>query len=264
MPKVIQVGDSPKPRRSGQRSGISSPYYDLGSSIKVVQVVHNQGGGRATKDQLAHFLGYSTTKSGAFINRLSAAKMFGLIEIRKNDIFVTELAQKIISPVMPDDEIEAKVAAFLSVQLFQEIYEKFHGQQLPEPVGLKNLLKHHYKIVPDRVTPVLRILMKSADQAGFFDLSIDKKKLIKPTTKPLAPADKEAKPEPDKAPEKPAAYGGGDEPPSGIHTAIIGLLRELPKPGTNWPATSKARFMGAFKATIDFIYPDADDSEETL
>ena len=51
---------------------------------------------------------------------------------------------------------------------------------------------------------------------------------------------------------------------SGVHPALAGILKELPTAGSAWPKANKDRFMGAFKATIDFIYPEADDSEETL
>ena len=42
--------------------------------------------------------------------------------------------------------------------------------------------------------------------------------------------------------------------PAGVHSAIIGLLRELPAPGTPW--AGKKRFKEAFMATLDFIYPE--------
>ena len=42
---------------------------------------------------------------------------------------------------------------------------------------------------------------------------------------------------------------------TGIHTALIGLLRELPSPGP-WDKSKKEGFLYAFKAIIDFIYPE--------
>lgn len=59
--------------------------------------------------------------------------------------------------------------------------------------------------------------------------------------------------------DKPKGTGGGDGTGTGgVHSAIVGLLRELPAPGAAWPAAKKQRFLSAFQATIDFIYPDED------
>ena len=49
--------------------------------------------------------------------------------------------------------------------------------------------------------------------------------------------------------------GGGGDGPTVIHPAIVGLLRELPKPGSSWAPTAKERFKAAFAATLDVIYP---------
>lgn len=264
MNKIAEVNKQDKPRRGGgQKSKIAYPYYDLDQSIEVAQAVHGKGGGHCTKDQLADFLGYTTIKSGAYLTRIAAAKLFGLINIEKDQISVTERANTILAPVLPEESTSAKVGAFLSVPLFAAVYERFKGQQLPEPVGLKNLFQNHYHIVPDRVTPALRVLMDSADQAGFFSISGNRSKLIKPVGEsPQRQKDepKQEKPKDEPPPHKPSASGGGEGPPPSIHTAIAGLLRELPKPGP-WPKKGKERFMSAFRATIDFIYPDSD--EET-
>ena len=46
---------------------------------------------------------------------------------------------------------------------------------------------------------------------------------------------------------------GGDA--SSIHSSIIGLLRDLPPPGTPWTVRKKKTFLAAFTAAIDWIYP---------
>lgn len=259
MNKIAELSKQDKPRRSGgQKSKIAYPYYDLDQSIEVAQAVRGKGGGHCTKDQLADFLGYSTVKSGAYLTRIAAAKQFGLVNIEKDQISITERANTILAPILPEDSKNARIAAFLNVPLFEAVYERFKGQQLPEPVGLKNLFQNHYHIVPDRVTPALRVLMESADQAGFFSVSGNRNKLIKPvgeSSQRQKDDPKQEKPK-DEPPHKPS--GGGDGPPPSIHTAITGLLRELPKPGP-WPKKGKERFMSAFRATIDFIYPDSDE-----
>lgn len=90
----------------------------------------------------------------------------------------------------------------------------------------------------------------------------DRTRMIKPHSVgslPPAPPSKSGEPVPP-APEKPKGGGGGGDPPGNIHTAIVGLLRELPPPGSDWPAAKKKKFLGAFEAVLDVVYP----SEEPL
>ena len=63
------VKDSP----TTGRSGIASPYFDLAASIAVAEVIYQKGGGTASPDQVAHWLGYKSTASGTYLTRVSAA-----------------------------------------------------------------------------------------------------------------------------------------------------------------------------------------------
>jgi hypothetical protein len=53
-----------------------------------------------------------------------------------------------------------------------------------------------------------------------------------------------------------AATYSAAESAGGVHSAIVGLLRELPAPGMPWSSNKKQRFLAAFQSTIDFIYPE--------
>lgn len=256
---IQKVKDAPdQARESVGRSGIASPYFDLTASIAVAEAIEKKGGGVSTPDHLAVWLGYKSTASGTYLTRVSAAnKHFGLIDASRDRITTTERAKKIISPVLPDDAVNARVEAFLAVLLFSKVFDQFRGSQLPPEAGLKNLFRTTYKILPDRVAQSVRVFLNSAEQAGFFSTSGDRSRLIKPTgaiaTQPVA-TPLEQKIEPSPAHEK--SKGGGVDGTGGVHSAIIGLLRELPPPGTPWSAQKKERFLQAFKSTVDFIYPE--------
>lgn len=250
------------------RSGITSPYFDLAASIAVAEVVQHQGGGTSSPEQLAHWLGYKSTGSGTYLTRISAAvKHFGLIDNSGENFVLTERAKTIISPVMPEDAITAKVEAFLGVPLFAKVYEQFKGSALPPEVGLKNLFLNTHKVLPDRVPQAVRVFLNSAEQAGFFSTSGDRSKLIRPNavqasvhqTAPHHGHDN-ALPKVD-APvhEKPKA-GGSDGGAGGVDTAIIGLLRKLPAQGEEWTTAEQTRFLTAFTHTIQFLYPTIEES----
>lgn len=253
-PSEAKEGSSPR-----VMSGFPSPYFDLDTSIKVAEVIHTLGGGSCSADQLAAWLDYKSVRSGTYLTRVTAARQFGLIESTAGRFSVTDRGMAIIAPVMPDDAINAKADAFLSAPLFAKLYEQFRGKKLPPEIGLKNLLKSApYTVLPDRVDPSARTFYNSATQAGYFSTTGDKSRLIRPGSTPASataeppPADMPPPP----ATEKPKSGGGGGDGTGGVHSAIVGLLRELPPPGAPWSAQKKQRFLSAFQATIDFIYPE--------
>jgi hypothetical protein len=267
--KVVKEKEDADVRSPVGRSGITSPYFDLAASVAVAQIIQQQGGGTASPEQLAHWLGYKSTSSGTYMTRISAAnKHFGLIDSSGNGFALTERAKTIISPVMPEDANSAMVDAFLAVPLFAKVYEQFRGSPLPPEIGLKNLFQNTYKVLPDRAAVAVRVFLNSADQAGFFSTSGDRSKLIKPNI-PHAhaphitpPHNQDSIPPKIDAPiqEKPKA-GGGDGGAGGVDTAIIGLLRKLPAQGASWSAAEQKRFLTAFTHTIEFLYP-VDDGEK--
>lgn len=244
------------------RSGITSPYFDLAASIAVAEVIQHQGGGTSSPEQLAHWLGYKSTGSGTYLTRISAAvKHFALLDNSGENFVLTERAKTILSPVMPEDAIAAKVEAFLGVPLFAKVYEYCRGSALPPEVGLKNLFQHTYKVLPDRVPQAVRVFLNSAEQAGFFSTSGDRSKLIKPNVTQASSIHSvphhghdNAPPKIDAPVEKPKT-GGSDGGAGGVDTAIIGLLRKLPAQGGTWTTAEQTRFLTAFTHTIQFLYP---------
>ena len=242
------------------RALVSYPYFDLSDSLAVAKAIHDNAGGTCAPDQLASYLGYKSTTSGTFQTRLSAAKQFGFVRAEGAQIITTDRAMQILSPVLPEDAINAKADAFLSVDLFAKVYEKYKGTTIPPKVGLRNLFLTTYAISTERVDPAVRVLIDSAEQAAFFPQG-DQSRLVRPATK-LTQVHQQA-PQADPSPREaaPRAGGGSGDGPSGVHPAIVGLLRELPPAGAKWPKKSKDRFVKAFLASLEFVYPDADDED---
>lgn len=252
----IKPESGKKPRT---QSGIPYPYYNLDLSIDVARMIHEKGGGECSSAHLASFLGYKSARSGTYLTRLSSAKIFGLVEGKGDSLRPTERALAIINPVMPDDRRRENINAFLGVPLYREIYERFKEKSLPPEGGLKNLLRSTLQVVQDRVNPAARVFYESAEQAGFFETSPDRTQLIPPllskgyaNSAPNEDRSKEVGEESTHTPERPRSAGG--EGSGGIHSALAGLLRELPPPGP-WEARKKQQFLDAFTALFDFIYP---------
>jgi hypothetical protein len=272
--KIGEVKPATAPAEKRQRavSAIGYTYFDHNASIKVAEIVLNVGGGNCAPDFLASKLGYKSVRSGTFLTRVASARMFGYVTMSAGNFTITDRARAILSPVMPEDSVLAKIDGFLAVPLFSRVYEDFKGRQLPHEVGLRNLFLNTYKIVPDRVQDAVRVFNNSAEQCGFFHAGRDR--LIKPSVNAAQSSQITTSPSGESASTNGQSDGGeqqerhqrgggrggggggdGSGIGGGVHTAIAGLLRELPAPGTAWDPEDKQTFLDAMKAVLDFIYP---------
>lgn len=281
MAEIKAVKDpapDPKAGKPRPKSGVSVPYYDIDQSIAVAKAIHEQGGGSCSREQLATLLKYSGTNNGGFLTRVSAAKMFGLVDESSDTLRVSQRARTILSPVMPADAEHARVDAFLAVDFFAKFYERFKGTTLPQEAGLKNLLENTYAVVPGRVVASLRVLMDSADQAGFFKASGNRSRMVMPligkgsdggaastVENQDLPPDQQGKAEEGqhrrKQPRSGGGHGDGGGSDNEIPSALLGLLEKLPPVGTPIPPKRRAALTDAFKSTINFLYPEVEDGE---
>ena len=281
MAEIKAVKDpapDPKTGKPRPKSGVSVPYYDITQSIAVATAIHEQGGGSCSREQLATLLKYSGTNNGGFLTRVSAAKMFGFVDESSDTLRVSQRARTILAPVMPADAERAKVDAFLSVDFFAKFYERFKGTTLPQEAGLKNLLENTYAVVPGRLVASLRVLMDSADQAGFFKASGNRSRMVMPLigkgsadgTPPPAenldpPPGDQGKGDEGQHRRKHSRGGGGHGDGGGsdndIPSALLGLLEKLPPVGTPIAPKRRAALTDAFKSTINFLYPEVEDGE---
>ncbi len=159
---------------AGSRSRVKAEYrypvYDLDDSIEVARIVRDRGGGAAGADALASYLNYGGTNNGAFLTRIGAARLFGLIE-RQNGSFVpTDRAMRILAPERHGiDDASAKVEAFKGVPLYGVLLQRYRGQPLPPEAGLRNALETQYGIPKGRTQVAYRVFMDSAATAGYFE-----------------------------------------------------------------------------------------------
>jgi hypothetical protein len=182
--------DAAQPRKR-QLSKVKFPTYSLLDSVKVAHTVHDRGGGVVSNDQLAAYLGYRSAKNGAYLARISAARIFGLITGQGDSITITPRAQTILLPERPEHARKALVEAFLAVPLFRQVYDDNHGSEIPSEFGLKNAFRTRYGMTPSRVDEAYRALIDSAEQAGFFSSKGSRTQLIIPNvgaTSPTQPA----------------------------------------------------------------------------
>ena len=252
-----------------QQSDTQFPYHNLARSVEVARAISDQGGGVCTRHQLAPMLGYTGVKNGTFLTRISAAKMFGLVEQDGTDLRVTPRGRAIVAPVDESAVANAKLEAFFSVELFRRVYEEYKGTSLPSGAGLQNLFGADYGVVKSRRVPTVGILMASAEEAGLFESRAGRSQMVKPVVSGYQRSQQEVQPQ-DGGPGHATKAGGGggngnggDQDAGGIDPAIIGLLQRLPPGGTPLGTKEKDRLIAAFTSVVEFIYPDQEDGNDS-
>lgn len=274
MAEIKAVSDpveDPKKGKPRPQSDTQFPYYPLSDAVAVADALHNRAGGVCDREQLAAMLKHKSVRSGAFLSRIAAAKMFGLVDQGDDlKLRLTRRGKDIVAPAFPQRAALAKVDAFLDVELFRKVYEQFRGIGLPDEVGLKNLFEVDYGIVGSRIGPTVRVMLDSADDAGFFATTGNRSQMVKPVVG--AGGNEHTPPLPaDNPPADTSRHGGGGgggngggggQDTSGIDPAILGLLKRLPPAGTPLSAKRRKQFVDAFTHTVAFIYPEAEENGE--
>jgi hypothetical protein len=152
------------------RSETRFPAYSLLDALKVAEVIHKRAGGRATVEHITSYLGYRSANNGSYLGRMSAARSFGWIEKHGDQYAPSGLALLVLTPVYDVDAKKALVDAFLNVPLYKRIYDDFRNKELPPAFGMKNALRNVYGVLPTRVELAYKVLIDSAEQAGFFEV----------------------------------------------------------------------------------------------
>lgn len=263
---VSESEQDPKAGKPRPKSGTRFPYYDLADAVVVGGVVLNRGGGNCDRSQLATFLGHKTVNSGAFLTRISAAKMFGLIESTPEfKLRLTPRGKAIISPISSALVDQAKLDAFFAVELFQKVFQQFNGTTLPEDVGLQNLLKDTYGVVQDRAIPTVRIMKASAEYAGLFKVPGNQTKMVLPIATGDTPTPAPV-PSPENKHDTGQRHGGGGnggdggngsgDDGVGIDPAFLAMLRRLPNPSSPLSEKRRKTAIEAFSNLLDLVYPE--------
>lgn len=265
---------APKPRRvSGPNR---YPNFDLESCLAFARAVKDLGGNACTAEQIGGILGYKNVRAGGFISRVAATRQFGLIATVEGRYRTTQLAETIFYPITPEQKRQALSEAFLNVPLYRAIYEEYKGVRLPEALGLDNLLRTKFQIPGgDRTALARRVLLDSADQAGFFTATHGQRtNLIDPVMGMASSA-------PTASPWPQPAFGDGDGGGGGgggsgtrgvartpisqselsnVPAELYGLLTALPDPGDAWP--KREQWERLWKSTMAYVYGEIPETKE--
>jgi hypothetical protein len=266
---MAQPQAAPKPADDEQnqdakreQSKISFPYDDLDGAAAIARAIHELHGSECQTEQIAAHLKQSP-KSSSFRAQVSSAKVFALVSGGQGTVALTKLGSFICDQ---QQEKAARVDAFLAVELYKAIYEKFKGIALPPDNGLEAAMVT-LGVARKQKERARQVFKRSAQQAGFFHFGNDR--LVLPAIKASAAAAAAIIPEganenkqpPDNSERR---NGGGGSDGTGHHPFIQGLLKKLPQADTEWPMDARSKWLEAAIRIFDLMYTDSDDGRRSI
>lgn len=240
-----------KAEQARGRSTIEFPYLDLETAMEMAHAVKAVGGTSADWNQLAVKLSMAPD-GGGFRLRIMAAKVFGILSSDRGRIELTDLGIRIVDSQY---ERSAKVEAFMRVQLFKLLYDKLAGQTLPPPAAIERMAELA-GVAPKQKEKARQVFIKSAKQAGMFDLSPDRL-AMPPGLNGQGSVPKSA----------PEAVVTSSLPESTVRTStellhpfIKGLLDKLPPADTEWAIKDRAKWLTTAANIFDLMYSAPSDA----
>jgi hypothetical protein len=127
------------------------PIRDLDSCIEYLRKADkNQVGESFTREEFGSLVEKSS-KSGPFGALVGAMNQYGLVEARRGQIQLTELARRILFG-QPDEANDAKKKAVLNIGLFTEICSEYGPQATNEDI--RAFLGEHTKDAQDKAAEI--------------------------------------------------------------------------------------------------------------
>jgi hypothetical protein len=166
----VDLDDDREPGEQGKRrSGASYPWFNLEDALGFARGVRERGGSEMREEDLLVALNLSrSTKS--WIYKLSSAREFGLVQKqgRKGEarIVLTDLAKKLLLPGDEQETQAAKIAAFMSPQLYQKLYDRYKGAPVPIADRLANVLHRDFDLLESVAPAAAQAFIESARYAG--------------------------------------------------------------------------------------------------
>jgi hypothetical protein len=119
--------------------GSFPPTLSLPDAVSVITHLYENVGGDASYDTFAGLIENSPSSS-TFHRKLAALKNYGLVTDENKHVKVSSLGDVIVAPTSPDERMDALKKAFLSVEIFALLYDKYRGKLLPQDEFLTNVV----------------------------------------------------------------------------------------------------------------------------
>lgn len=216
------------------RSSVVFPYGPLKDAEQIARVIRDNFGTEATPEQISAVLDASP-RSGAFRNKINAARIFGAVSVSRGRVALTPLGHRLLDP---RHQREARVDAFFNVELFKKVYELYKAAPLPTKNQALEAEMERLGVAPKQAERARWTFQKSAETAGFFEHGRGRLTLPRVADDPA-----QADPGRETAGERRARIGHVEDGsmPAPVEALWLTLLRD----GEGWTAEQTHQYVSA-------------------
>jgi hypothetical protein len=126
-------------KKARRPRGSFPPGLSLLAATNIITHLYEDVGGEASYDTFAKVIDNSPSSS-TFIRKLGSLKNYGLVTDESRQIKVSDLGYSIVAPQAPQERTDALKRAFLSVEVFASLYDRYKGKLLPQDEFLTNVM----------------------------------------------------------------------------------------------------------------------------
>src|SRR4051812_8601023 len=141
----------------------SYPRAPLETCVRVAEIIKEKNGGNPwPPTEVAKALGLSPKSSNLDLYTASGAQ-YGITEGSRasENVSITPRGRDVVYAESPEGELEAKRAAFLSVDVFAKVLDHYGGNQLPEKQYLSNTLLDKFSIPVELQDEFVEVFQKN-------------------------------------------------------------------------------------------------------
>lgn len=172
----MTVQDGSKPERL--RRGSIPPYLKLTEAFNLARDVYEQGGGKASLDMMSRLTGNSSSSS-TFIKKINALKLYGLVSDQGSSVELTDQGRAIAAPISHDSDRQARKSSFLSVPVFNKLFDRLKGKLLPVDEFLRNIVEQEIGVPKEFSSDWLAYFKEGARVSGLlFDRNDGKTQVL--------------------------------------------------------------------------------------
>lgn len=156
-------------RRTGGGSRRRSARYPGATLAQVLDFIREIDTRRCdgkTAATIAAAMGHRSIRTHTFSARLSAARQFGLIWMRRGHYGLTERARGLLHPQAGDDKAALRRQAFLAPEMYAELAMSLAGKVLPDVEALAGRLEREHGVAPGARDRAATVFLASAQEAG--------------------------------------------------------------------------------------------------
>jgi len=106
---------------------------------------------------------------GSFLMKLSSAVKYGLLDLKQGSGYKpSALYKKISQPLPNENPNDARIECFTNPELYKKLVEEWNNKELPNEVGMANILDRNYGVKGAAAKVAVKIFFKNATTLGLI------------------------------------------------------------------------------------------------